>query len=97
MAISFQSSNQTPVKVSSDPYNDENSDILSEQMPPVEIFTSMTSDDFLRQNRHIMLKEEIDELSDFPIIYYAGSIPDRQPGDLELIKIINQERIAVFN
>jgi hypothetical protein len=81
MAIDFQSSS---VKQNSDPY-EETSEINSEQ----PTFTAMTSDDFLRQNRQVMLKEEIDELSAFPVIYYAGSIVDRLPEDLVLIKQIN--------
>jgi hypothetical protein len=65
-------------------------------MPPVELEVVMTSDQFLRENRHVMLKEEIDELVDFPIIYYAGSIPDRLPKDLVLLKQSNLEKIETF-
>jgi hypothetical protein len=43
-----------------------------------------------------MLKEEIDELVDFPIIYYAGSITDRLPKDLVLLKQSNLEKIETF-
>lgn len=100
VAISFEKSSgnaQTPVKLNSDPYNDETSEVQSEQMPPGDRFGPMSSDEFMSEFRHVMLIEEIEELVNFPIIYYAGSIPDRLPEDLALIKEINLERIETFN
>jgi len=46
-----------------------------------------------------MLKEEISELSSskFDTVYFAGSITDRTPEDLDMLKEVNEERIETFN
>ena len=83
MAISFEK-NETPKKEE-----------------PIEEVKGISWEAFLRDHRKQMLPEEMQELGKgekkFDRVYFSGTITERTPEDLAMIKDVNKERIETFN